>query len=217
MNPIKEIHQHLVGLHLYSVDRTRAVPSQHFCSASPTKGVRQCIIYDSEKPNARLIGIEYVIDESVFESLPQEEKQFWHSHKYEVEQGLIQLGTYSVVPGGIEDLAEQATMKDLHTTYGKTIHTWNVDEHSALPLGPPSLMMANLPSDKLSPALISGYEKARGSGGALKHKAELRAKYLDTKYEVKKGADAEKGIQFEIKEVEAKKGEVVWKGEGEVA
>lgn len=81
MNPIKEIHQHLVGLHCYSVDRSRAVASHHFCSASPTKGVRQCIIYDSDKANARLIGIEYVIDSAVFEGLPEEEKKFWHSRE----------------------------------------------------------------------------------------------------------------------------------------
>lgn len=138
---------------------------------------------------------------------------------------------------GVEDKAEQAAMKELHTTYGKvsrhsrfgykifftlhtpqqTIHTWNVDENPALPLGPPSLMDALRASDQPSPLLISGYEKARGSGGSIKHKAELRAKYLDTKYEVKTGADAEQGVQFEVKEVDAKKGEVVWKGEGEVA
>jgi hypothetical protein len=72
-------------------------------------------------------------------------------------------------------------------------------------------------SDMLSPALISGYEKARGSGGSIKHKAELRAKYLDTKHEVAKDADSKHGVWFKAKEVKPKKGEVVWKGEGEIA
>jgi hypothetical protein len=33
-------------------------------------------------------------------------------------------------------------MQDLSTTYGKTIHTWQVDKGDPLPLGPPTLMMS---------------------------------------------------------------------------
>lgn len=29
-------------------------------------------------------GVEYVISEKVFKTLPQEEKQLWHSHEFEV-------------------------------------------------------------------------------------------------------------------------------------
>lgn len=29
-------------------------------------------------------GVEYVVTEKLFESLPDEEKQLWHSHFYEV-------------------------------------------------------------------------------------------------------------------------------------
>jgi hypothetical protein len=60
--------------------------------------VRQCIIYDSDKADARLIGIEYVIDESIFKTLPTEEKKLWHSHKFEVESGTLQLGVKALVP-----------------------------------------------------------------------------------------------------------------------
>jgi hypothetical protein len=81
MNPIKEIHQHLVSLHCYSTDRSRAVPSHHFCSPAPTKGVRQCIIYDSDKSDDRLIGIEYIIDVAVFDTLDNHEKHLWHSRE----------------------------------------------------------------------------------------------------------------------------------------
>lgn len=44
----------------------------------------QCVIYDSDETNARIIGIEYIIPESVFKALDVQEKRYWHSHKYEV-------------------------------------------------------------------------------------------------------------------------------------
>ncbi|KAG2041691.1 hypothetical protein BDR03DRAFT_945436 [Suillus americanus] len=57
-----------------------------------------CAIYDSGTPDARLIGIEYIVSGQVtvatmcslliavqiFKSLPEEEKEYWHSHKHEV-------------------------------------------------------------------------------------------------------------------------------------
>ena len=49
------------------------------------------MIYDSDKPNARLIGTEYIISDKLFETLPEEEKVYWHSHKYEVQSGTLQV------------------------------------------------------------------------------------------------------------------------------
>lgn len=46
--------------------------------------MRQCIIYDSDAPDARLIGIEYIISRRLYEELPEDEKKYWHSHVYEV-------------------------------------------------------------------------------------------------------------------------------------
>jgi hypothetical protein len=51
----------------------------HACLPPP-----QCLIYDTDAADARLIGVEYVVAESVFASLPSEEKKLWHSHEYEV-------------------------------------------------------------------------------------------------------------------------------------
>ena len=44
--------------------------------------MHQCLIFDSDTPGARLIGIEYVIPEETFVTLPEEEKKYWHSHKF---------------------------------------------------------------------------------------------------------------------------------------
>ena len=66
------------------------VEAHHFC-ACPNEDVRQCVIYDSDKPNARLIGLEYIISNELFEGLPEEEKVYWHSHKFEVSSGTLQV------------------------------------------------------------------------------------------------------------------------------
>ena len=66
------------------------VEAHHFC-ACPNEEVRQCVIYDSDRPDARLIGTEYIISAKLFEELPEEEKVYWHSHKYEVESGTLQV------------------------------------------------------------------------------------------------------------------------------
>ncbi|KAF7773678.1 hypothetical protein Agabi119p4_5845 [Agaricus bisporus var. burnettii] len=97
-DPVKQIHQHLCAFHTYSHDRSRHVEAHHFCThLSPD--FHQCVIYDSENPHARLIGIEYIVSEKIFEGLPEEEKKYWHSHKYEVESGLLQMQTKRFVPG----------------------------------------------------------------------------------------------------------------------
>ncbi|CEQ39315.1 SPOSA6832_00836 [Sporobolomyces salmonicolor] len=149
--------------------------------------------YDSDKADARLIGIEYVIHHDIFVSLPEEEKKYWHSHKYEVESGQLTLQSKSLVPTGAEDVAEQSAMTELHKandslwTYGKTIHTWAIDSSPSLPLGPPRLMMAFTADAQVSDSVISTVESVEQKSVA--HKRELRAKYLDLNYEKAEGAD----------------------------
>jgi hypothetical protein len=33
--------------------------------------------------------VEYIISRELFQSLPEEEKRFWHSHAYEVTSGML--------------------------------------------------------------------------------------------------------------------------------
>jgi hypothetical protein len=50
---------------------------------------QQCAVYDSEKPDARLIGIEYVVSEKLFDTLPPEEQKLWHSHYFDTMSGTL--------------------------------------------------------------------------------------------------------------------------------
>jgi hypothetical protein len=62
------------------------------------------VIYDSNAPNARLIGVEYIISERLFKLLPEEERKYWHSHSYEVKSGML-------VAPGVPDIAEKREME----------------------------------------------------------------------------------------------------------
>jgi hypothetical protein len=73
--PINHICSALNAFHSYAETPNIQVRSHHFCrhSVHPTKGLfHQCIIYDSNAPDARLIGIEYLVNEETFKSLPAE-------------------------------------------------------------------------------------------------------------------------------------------------
>ncbi len=97
--------------------------------------VRQCLIYDTPLPNARLIGVEYMISSSLYETLDAEERKLWHSHVFEVKSGMLILPG----PGGLArpawEQAETKEMEEVISLYGKTYHFWQVDKGDKLPLG----------------------------------------------------------------------------------
>ena len=144
--PLKSICNYLYGAHFYNGDMSRQVQAHHFCSHL-NEDIQQCLIYESNQSNAKLIGIEYVITEKLFKTLSEEEKAFWHSHVYEVKSG------YLVAPN-LPNVAEHELMESLIKTYGKTIHTWQVDRGDQLPIGPPQLMMAFTADGQMKPELI---------------------------------------------------------------
>jgi Protein of unknown function (DUF1264) len=61
---IRDIHAHVCGIHFYSGDMSRQIVAEHYCSPQP-QDVLQCVIYDSNKPGARLIGIEYIVSAKI--------------------------------------------------------------------------------------------------------------------------------------------------------
>jgi len=74
--------------HFYAHDMNRQVEAHHYCTHY-NQDVRQCLIYDSPEKNARLIGVEYIVSEKLFQGLPDEEKKLWHTHEYEVKGGIL--------------------------------------------------------------------------------------------------------------------------------
>lgn len=130
--PLAAMSTYLDGLHLYADEMGRQVEASHFC-IHLRHDLHQCVIFDRNAPDARLIGIEYITTEERFLALPEEEKRLWHSHHYEVKSGIL-------TAPGVPELAEHAYFTDLVTTYGKTFHTWQYDRDD-FPYGIPQLMM----------------------------------------------------------------------------
>jgi hypothetical protein len=121
-----------------------------------TEEFYQWVIYDGNEPHSRLIGIEYIVSERIFKSLPEEEKALWHRHRHEALAGEL------LMPG-IPATVQHIAMATLVSTYGKTWHTWQVDKDSALPTGIPQLMMGFTADGQLKPEMIKSRDKELGT------------------------------------------------------
>lgn len=151
--PLEAMSTYLNGFHMYADDMGRQVEASHFC-IHLQPDLHQCVIFDCNELNARLIGIEYIISEQRFNRLPEEEKRLWHSHHYEVKSGTL-------VAPGIPELAEHSYFEDLITTYGKTFHTWQVDRDD-FPYGIPQLMMGFTEDGQADAAMIESRDRRLG-------------------------------------------------------
>ncbi len=117
--PIQEIlHCPLsfAGVHLLKDMPEWSQVAYHFCKPV-NEDLNQCVLYDGTGPDARLIGIEYLVSDAVYQKMPAEERVYWHDHKYEVDAGLLK----SLTQTG-ED--EKKTLAVVRTLWGKVYHTW---------------------------------------------------------------------------------------------
>jgi hypothetical protein len=103
------MHAHLCAFHFYAYDMGRQVEAHHYCTHY-NEEMRQCAIFDTPEADARLIGIEYIVSERLFKTLPDEEKKFWHSHDYEVMGGILFLP-------GVPKVAERAALSEVKLVF----------------------------------------------------------------------------------------------------
>lgn len=133
--PIREIlHCPLsfAGVHLLKDFPEHSQVAYHFCKPV-NADLNQCVLYDGTGPDARLIGIEYLVSDALYQKMPAEEKVYWHDHNYEVDSGLLK----SLTQSG-ED--EKKTLATVRTLWGKVYHTWASGK--TYPSGPPRLFWA---------------------------------------------------------------------------
>ncbi len=145
--PIDAINAYLDGFHFYNGRPQNQMEAHHYCSIL-NEDVTQCVVYDGNVGDAKLMGVEYIVSERLFASLPDEEKPLWHSHVHEVSSGLL-------IAPGIPAVAEHALMEKLVSTYGKTWHTWHTDLRNDLPLGAPQLMMGFTMDGQANSAMVA--------------------------------------------------------------
>ncbi|MCP3427187.1 OBAP family protein [Rothia sp. AR01] len=193
--PLSAMSTYLDGLHLYADDAGRQVHAAHFC-IHLQHDLHQCVIFDRNAPDARLIGIEYIISEERFRTLPEEEKRLWHSHHYEIASGIL-------TAPGVPEIAEHAYFEDLVTTYGKTFHTWQYDVDD-FPYGAPQLMMGFTEDGQAREELVR--ERDREVGVSTRRNRERR-RDIPTP-EVAPGANSwESGrvLQTELRETDVRR------------
>jgi hypothetical protein len=176
--PISAINTYLDGFHFTSGRLQDQMEAHHYCSVLSEELI-QCVIYDGNVKDAKLMGVEYVISSRLFETLPDAEKALWHSHRHEILSGQL-------IAPGVPEVAERALMTRLVSTYGKTWHTWHTDRHKELPLGVPQLMMGFTADGQVNADMVTARDKRFGIDSAEKKKdrESIRAP------EIAEGADA---------------------------
>lgn len=161
--PIDALNAYLDGFHFYNGDMDSQMEAHHYC-AILNEEVIQCVIYDGNHKEAKLMGVEYIINEHLFSGLPKAEQALWHSHVHEVKSGQL-------IAPGIPEVAEHALMEKLVHTYGKTWHTWHTDLNKDLPLGVPQLMMGFIADGQADPEMVAGRDRRFDVDSAQNKKA----------------------------------------------
>ena len=104
--------------------------AHHYCKPV-SGGLTECQLYDSDKPDARLVGVEVIVGEETYKGFSKAEKAMWHYHKTEIPK----------VSATLPDLSpEEAAkvVKDIENTYGKIYLLWDPGR-GELPIGRPTV------------------------------------------------------------------------------
>jgi hypothetical protein len=154
--PLHGFDVYLVGFHPMKANPELQMEAHHLCK-QVNEDFAQCVLFDGNGDDANLNGIEYIISERLFESLPAEERQYWHPHPGEILSGQL-------VAPGIPDIAEMALMKQKMNSYGKTWHLWNTGHHGkpadTLPLGDARLAWSFNRDGEILPGMLEARDKA---------------------------------------------------------
>jgi hypothetical protein len=194
--PPETLGVYLDAFHFQSGNMQMQMEIHHYC-AQLNEDLIQCVLYDGTGRDALLMGVEYVISEKLFKTLPKDEKRMWHSHAYEVKSGQL-------ITPSLPEEAEHGLMEKLVSTYGKTWHTWDTDKYGKnLPLGIPILMMAFTADGQIDPAMLARRDKRLtvSTESKKKSRADIPA------HSIQPGADAWQSgevAQLELKTLQGK-------------
>jgi hypothetical protein len=144
-NPVNNFHLHVCAFHVAKNNPKFQIEAHHYCGPH-NESLHQCVIYDQYGPNAKLLGVEYIISDKLYRELPESEKKYYHPHTYEILAGQL------IAPAFSEE-EEDKLMKGLLTTWGKTWHTWP-DPKTPVPMGEPLLMWSFSGDGQIDPKLL---------------------------------------------------------------
>lgn len=162
--PPGQLSIHLVGFHPLKDEPRHQMEAHHYCHQA-TEELAQCVLFDGSGEDARLSGIEYIISERLFETLPDEEKRYWHPHNYEILSGQL-------VAPGIPGPVEHELMEQKVNGYGKTWHVWSTGVHGQdpdpLPFGEARLAWSFNRDGEARPELVAERDRELGIDTAKK-------------------------------------------------
>jgi hypothetical protein len=135
-------------------DPRHQMEAHHFCR-QVNEDFAQCALFDGNTASANLNGIEFIISERLFDTLPAEERKYWHPHNGEILSGQL-------IAPGIPDVAEKELMRSKMNSYGKTWHVWMTGKGDKLPLGEPMLAWSFSRDGEARPGLVEERDKRMG-------------------------------------------------------
>ena len=119
----------------------------------------QCALYDGNTADARLHGVEYIISEKLYGTLPADEKAYWHPHNFEILSGQLRMP-------GLPDVAEKEALEGKINSYGKTWHFWKTgiygQQADALPFGPAHLAWSFNHDGEDKPGMVQERDRRMG-------------------------------------------------------
>jgi hypothetical protein len=156
--PLAGMDIYLVGFHPMKEAPAEQMEAHHYCR-QVNEDFAQCVLFDGNDAKANLTGIEYIISERLFRSLPPEERRYWHPHNGEILSGQLQAP-------GLPEAAEHALMRRKLNSYGKTWHTWDTGTPARpgdrLPLGPPALAWSFNREGEAQAAMVTARDRRMG-------------------------------------------------------
>ena len=88
--PVEKIAMYLNGFHAAKDDPKMQMEAHHYCNQA-NEDMAQCVLFDGNTAEARMMGVEYIISEKLYNTLPADEKAYWHPHNYEILSGQLRM------------------------------------------------------------------------------------------------------------------------------
>lgn len=108
---------HVVAPHV--VEGKVMGPFHHYCKVLSQEPIIECLIYESDEPNARLTEIEYIVAKTLTRDIVplKNWNKNWHNHKEEIATGRVQV--LDLPPDKAKEVADLVA-----TTDGIIFHLW---------------------------------------------------------------------------------------------
>jgi hypothetical protein len=153
--PLGNTHAHFCGIHVAKNNPKFQLVAQHYCGPLDSAGdVHQCLLFESCEKAAKLLGVEYIITDALYQGLSAEEKAYWR----DTWAAMLAVMAGGLIAPGMAAADEMKFMKFIINTWGKTWHTWP-DPKTKVPVGPPLLMWSLGADDQVDPAVVAARDK----------------------------------------------------------